>query len=137
MAVTDYSHRFTSITDNSVTLVQTRADCPVKPSGSRSRLKEKISWDKQGSVFNIFTKNVFSDLGPKSLQGRATLLWNLLSQPQHNKCCKQLQIYKTMACSTNIFIGHGNCYLEISRHGKHKRSRVSCLYVREPLLALF
>ena len=118
-------------------MVETRADCPVKPSESQSRLKEKISWDKQGSVFNIFTKNVFSDVGPKSLQGRATLLWNPLSQPQQNKCCKQLQIYKTMACSTNIFMGHGNFYLEISRHGKHKRSRVLCLYVREPLFDLF
>ena len=53
------------------------------------------------------------------------------------KCCKQLQIYKTMACSTDIFMGHGNFYLEISRHGKHKRSRVLCLYVREPLFDLF
>lgn len=57
--------------------------------------------------------------------------------PNRSRLLLQLQIYKTMACSTNIFMGHGNFYLEISRHGKHKRSRVSCLYVREPLFDLF
>ena len=109
---------------------------PVKPSGSRSRLKEKISWDKQGSVFNIFTKNVFSDVGPKSLQGRATLLWNPLSQPQQNKCCKQLLIYKTMACSTNIFMGHGNFYLEISRQQENIKDQEyhACMCVNRYLI---